>query len=326
MFLRYGKFIAKKVKAYNQVKRNLEDLAGEINLKLISSDVLLKFVLRAARTMPTTLPSREAAALLGLSFDEFKFVLYMKNLDFRKYRQDDGKLKSVPIKTPGLDFQPIDGGDMFDPSSIFKREDIETLDGEIQASSRSKPREMLWVSALGFKAYITQAIHNHFANWCRTRKRKYRDLLLPGTALMEQVDGQYHQRGHNFEGNDWESQLVTMSMNDEDMISVVSTVEREFAAAGRDIRSLTQTEAYVDEAGNKLRRPTAEAMASLELLDSMAEGRAVHPDPDRKPRSYRNPKVSEAACELTPFGDGRTIREAVKIQQRAQQRLKVRDA
>jgi len=313
----YSKFVANKVKQYNRVDRNIEDLLGDIWVKLLGSDVLTKFVARAARTLPSTLPGREAAALLGMSFDEFMLVCHL-------------------LEPTGLDFKPIEG-DIYSESAIWRREDLQDIDEAHPENARSRPRRMLWVSPLAFKAYVTQAIHNHFANWCRTRARKYKDMLLPGTALIGLAGDQYYQKGHNFEAHDWESQLVALSMTDEDLISVVETVRAEFTAAGLDLDQVSETETYTIE-GDKWdhHRPTEAALAGIELIDSMVDildsmvkdrekGRVGPLNPDRKPKSYRNPGVV-VASEITPFGDGKTIREAVKIQARAQHRLRTKDA
>lgn len=321
MYREHEKFIENKIKSYNQVQRNFEDLFGDIWVKLIGSDILNKFHQRVARMLRPTLYGHEAAALLGLTLGEFNLVMRLKE-GTMKYKG------SKPEEPTGLTFKPIKGT-LREKNVLYQREDIRELDEALDRMPRSQPRRVTFpLGATGFKAYLTQAIHNHFANWCRTRKRKYQDLLLPSTSIMKVNDlGSYEQIGHNFEATDWESRLVAMTMNDEDMISVVSSVEREFTAAGLNVRAMSD----VDAEG----RPTAEAQMALELLDTMAEGRALHPEPSRragadrggsvelKPKSVRDPSL-DARHEATNFGDGRTIREAVKVQQRAEIRSRSR--
>lgn len=309
LFRTYGDFIAKKVASYNKVPRNMEDLYQEICCKLIGSDLLNKFVDRAARTLPDTFYAHEAAALMGLSFDEFQVALYYQGCMGLSKKPCEGEMT--------LDDET--GRAILDPRALFAAGDIQALD-EAYPDTEERPRplqrQIVWpLQALGFKAYLTQAIHNHFANWCRTRSRKYKDILLPGTAVVTSTDTGYTHVGHNFEGTDWESRLVAMALNDEDLLSIVETVRSEFEAAGLDLHTVAEMETYEDEHGRTRQRPTARAVQGLELLDFVAEGRTQHPEPLRRPK---------AAHEITNFGDGKTIREGVKAQQRAEMRAKLR--
>lgn len=310
LFRDYGDFIAKKVASFNKIKRNEEDLFQEICCKIISSDLLNKFVARAARMLPETFYAAEAAALMGLTFDEFQVALYYKS-------------------HMGLSFEPRDGEIVNDHDlargcvperALFNSGDIQALDEaypKFDQKARTLTRQIIWpLQALGFPAYLTQAIHNHFANWCRTRKRKYQDMLLPGSTILSATPGGgYTQVGYNPEATDWEARLVEMTMADDDLISIVESTEREFASAGMDVRDITETEDYQDDEGRTRQRPTAKAARSLDLLEAVIDRRATHPKPHRKPL----PRY-----ESTLFGDGRTVREAVRIQQRTEMRAKAR--
>lgn len=332
MYRTFKDFVEKKVQSYNKVERNFEDLLGEIWLKLIHADLLNKFVARAARALPETIFAHEAADLMGLTWEEFTIALYhmpksKMGLNFNPVEvTDDNKLVDVKMKR---DHKL--GVAIVDREALFKISDVEALDDaypKYGQAARTLPRRItLELQSLGFKAYLTQAIHNHFVNWCRTRKRRYQDLLLPATAIVQVTDtGAYQHTGHNFEATDWESRLVSLAMNDEDMLTVVEAVELEFASAGLDIRSVSETETYVGDDEKVHTRPTAEALRSLELLDAMADGRATHPTPHRKPKAMRATGYLQARHEATNFGDGKTIREAVKVQQRAEIRARSRVA
>lgn len=311
MFREFGDFIAKKVASYNKVQRNFEDLYQEVCCKLIGSDLLNRFVERQARTLPRTMYAREAAAIMGVSFDTFQGILCWKH---HNGMDDDENMG------PGLDFGTVDGKSMFDDHAVFNTSDIRDLDEVTENLSSLDhvrvPRSITWpLQALGFRAYLTQAIHNHFANWCRTRSRKYRDLLLPSTAVLSRTETGYTHVGQNFESADWESRLVAMALNDEDMLSVIESVEQEFGAAGIDPAMITETEQYTDEQGQTRSRPTAEARRGLELLEYVADGRSAY---------LEESTPSEGCHELTTFGNGKTIREALKSQQRTEARNRVR--
>lgn len=311
----FGIFIEKKITSYNKVQRNFEDLHQEIWCKIIGSDLLNKFVSRTARSLPNVFFAHEAAALMGLTFNEFQIALYHKSHVHLDFMPRDGKMV--------LDHNR--GYAVVDPKATFDSGDIQALDEIYPDKARSQPRMIAWpLQSMGFKAYLTQAIHNHFANWCRTRKRKYQDILLPGTATLQTTDTGYAHVGQNFEATDWESRLVSMAMTDEDMLTVVEAVELEFAAAGMDVRTVTETETYVGADDKVHERPTPAAARSLELLDALAEGRVAHPTPQRKPKAHRATGFRQARHEATNFGDGKTIREVVRVQQRSEIRARVR--
>ncbi len=137
--------------------------------------------------------------------------------------------------------------------------DIKDLDGALPLK-RPFDKKCPWVSPLGFKAYLTQAIHNTFANWCRTHKRKFRDLTFGGAQVFTPTaSGDYIQSGFNEDSFDWESRLVAVALNDEDLLSVVESVEQECAEEDIALR---------DETG-------ALSSRGREILDYIADGRTV---------------------------------------------------
>lgn len=85
---------------------------------------------------------------------------------------------------------PLEGG-WASKKAVFAREDVERYKAEREGNSRSKvhtdiPEVTLPTSPRGsFKPYLARAVHNHYANWCRTRDRRYKEQYL---APME--DGQ----------------------------------------------------------------------------------------------------------------------------------------
>ena len=90
---------------------------------------------------------------------------------------------------------------------------------------------------MGFTAYLTQAIHNHFANFCRTRSRKYRDTLLSGQAVLKHLGGgAYALTGQDPEGSDWMAGLSALDVSDDDVLALVNEVEEEFEFQGVALR------------------------------------------------------------------------------------------
>lgn len=86
--------------------------------------------------------------------------------------------------------KPLEGG-WASKKAVYSREDVERYKTEREANTRSKvhtdlPEVAPLKTTKGpFKAYLARAVHNTYANWCRTRSRRYKEHYL---APME--DGQ----------------------------------------------------------------------------------------------------------------------------------------
>ena len=244
-FRDHGKFIEKQILKHNKITRNFEDLYQDICMRLIASDLLNKFVHRAGRTLPETLEAKDCATYLGLDLHRFHTIL--------RYLSQPRIQAKV-----GLSIKPLEG-DLLDEKAVFFTSDIKDIDGFLPIA-RPFPKRCPWVSPLGFTAYLTRAIHNHFANWCRTRSRKYRDLCLPGTQMLTRTaSGEYVQTGNGEGIVDWESRLVANALNDDDLFTVVESIEQECAKEDVELR---------DEKG-------AISSRGIEILDLMTDGRTV---------------------------------------------------
>jgi hypothetical protein len=136
--------------------QQIEDVKQHIWMKLIESNTLEKFVQKARfRKLPAKLTATEAVDYLGITWDQWMDLI----------RQDPKWL------------QPVEGS-LFSASAVFTNDQIRLVEGSgiftiqdaIPASDMSKV----------FRGYLNQVIHNHFANYCRTRvRREVKDQVLP---------------------------------------------------------------------------------------------------------------------------------------------------
>jgi DNA-directed RNA polymerase specialized sigma24 family protein len=218
----YGDHIATQVARHNKVAWNLEDLLQTIWLKLIESRVLEKFVARASRDLPPTMLALEACEYLGITFAHWKKnVMYTA---IKKAEEGDERYSWMP--------KPIDGS-AYSKKALFLTDDILVLDecGYIQEESRTKQRLCPIVTSRGFKSYLNRAIHNHFANFCRSRKRKYskEHMLDPTMVLSPTTDG-YRRLGFSKSEDPntaWEAALVSaMMIGADDAVDVADQLRR----------------------------------------------------------------------------------------------------
>ena len=267
----FGDYITKRVKGYNKVGRNLDDLVQHTWLKLIESRVLEKFVKRANSTMASTMLAEEACGFLGITFEQWETML-------RDGHTDEEMWAPTPL-----------AGEPYTPTALFATAEILIIDEIDPWDERPNPKELPKVTAKGFRSYLSTAIHNHFANFCRTERRKNREQLLPPSmVLAKQSDGAWHQAIEIQDYTSWESTLVGEAFNDDEMASAVDFRDQLKDAfdkeKGLDWDSLLST--------NRSGRATVASQRGLEVLDFIAQG-------------Y-------------------TIREAVKAQCRAQVRARAR--
>jgi hypothetical protein len=141
--------------------QSIDDVKGFIWLKLCEAQVIEKFVAKARyRKLPAKLSAEEAVEYLGITWDQWMNLM----------RRDLGWL------------QPAEGN-IFSTSAIFTANQVRNVEESglfpikdaIPASDMSKV----------FRGYLKQVIHNHFANYCRTRVRRFiLDTPLPEGARV----------------------------------------------------------------------------------------------------------------------------------------------
>jgi len=192
----YGRFVYKLVSRYNKVKRNVEDLYQHVWLKLIESDLLTKFAERymaEVTRIPSELDGETAAAFLGVTWDQWLAVMRSRLPWLPK--PEKGK-RTAKDATWGLEAVVL-----LDESGAFQvRSELSVMPG-VDPERVKK----------AFQGYLSRAIHNHYANWCRSRSRKESsERLLPSGIRVEaaHTGGYYHHVEHDgAQSVNWEVDL-----------------------------------------------------------------------------------------------------------------------
>lgn len=148
------------------------------------------------------------------------------------------QMRKVQREAKGLK-QPIRPvkGKLEDPTAVIRTRDVDELDqldrGLLRKSlsdpgflgargERQQPRP----NVRGFKAYLARAIHNHFANYCRTHNRRCKEHVLAPQAVVCSSSTGYYQAGTAETGTAWEGALVEAMISPEEVVDVVSTIRR----------------------------------------------------------------------------------------------------
>ena len=161
----YGRYIALQVKNLNKRPENLEDILQAVWLKLVEGRVVEKFHERARRTRPEALTTEEVCLHLGISVESWTGSQ-------ENYRMGDSPIRWMPTPVAG-EATSID--------ALWATDDIERYEAtayeyhtKVAESEDLIPR----VTAANFRTYLQHAIHNAFANWCRTQSRRAKDRVL----------------------------------------------------------------------------------------------------------------------------------------------------
>lgn len=250
----WGPYIQKRVIGYNKVGRNLEDLYQYIWMQLVNSDVLAKFVARANSTMAPTMTAAEAQGFLGVTDKQWENML-------RRGHADEDKWAPTPLE-----------GALYSRTAIFSTEEILIIDEIDPWRSRPNPRVLPTITAKGFRSYLSTAIHNHFANWCRTSKRKNQEnLLVPTAVLAKTDDGMWYKATEVAEYSSWEATLVGETFSEGEIADAIDFKDRLRRAFARE-KSL-DFDALMDL--TKKGRATPAAQRGLEVLDFIAQGYTI---------------------------------------------------
>lgn len=161
----YGQYIAVQVKHLNKRPENLEDILQSVWLKLVQSRVVEKFHERAQRTRPEALTTEEVCLHLGISVASWCGAQ-------ESYRMGDSPIRWMPT--------PV-AGDPTSMDALWATDDIERYEAtayeyhtKVAESEDLIPR----VTVSNFRTYLQHAIHNAFANWCRTNHRRNKERVL----------------------------------------------------------------------------------------------------------------------------------------------------
>lgn len=209
LFRQYHKVVFNYIRNLNKVERNLEDIAQEIWKKLLESRVLDKFVESSRRRLPPTMIANDAAAYLGVSWSQWQNAMWTGARQEGMRKKANGRLqKRNRVWMPA----PMEGT-IYSRKAVFLTEDIVALgNGNFfkkrkPESERVQPPGVL--SAKGFKSYLMRAVHNHFANWCRTKSRRHKEHTV---APME-------------DGTTWEAGLEDrMPVDSADLVDLATQI------------------------------------------------------------------------------------------------------
>lgn len=186
LYREYRSFVERTLLMYLKPcpSQQIEDVHQEMWMKIISSKTIEKFVAKARyRKIPEKLTAVEAVEYLGITWDQW-LGLMRNELSW---------------------LQPVEGS-VFSNSAIFTEEQVRNVEdsGLFPIVDAIPAEDMTKV----FRGYLRNVIHNHFANYCRTRVRRFvKDTVVPDDNSRV-IGGS--KLGHAIEGDktSWEDALV----------------------------------------------------------------------------------------------------------------------
>ncbi len=171
----WAAFVLYFVRKYNKVDSDPRDLINHIWMRLIESDVLVKYVEAALAEPPATMTGKEACAFLGLNWHQWRFYFWRGT---KGYIDAKGVRHVLPRYIP----TPINEKGCYSKKAVFRTEDIVKMLHSIEDTGCFHKRGAVTVTKPAyakkhFAGYLQRCIHHAFVNWCRTRTRRYQEHL-----------------------------------------------------------------------------------------------------------------------------------------------------
>jgi len=214
----YGALICKLLMKYNKVKINYKDLHQNVWLRLVEAHLLDRFRSHALKQMPKTLTAIEACDLLGVGWNQWITAMgaYHKGLikydkNGREIGRKQGRWMPTPINLAEFEAEGLLGysskkalfvfGDIILLSydvhycangsirKAFRVMGQDVRDGIVYGPTRSEGCAKLpeiKVTKAQFRNYLTMAVLNHYANFCRTQERRHKERPYTPPSFMEE--------------------------------------------------------------------------------------------------------------------------------------------
>lgn len=333
------KFIQGRLRTLNKVGRNFEDLYQDMVLKLISANVLDKFVQKAMTRLPSEMTTVELCAYIGITLKKLEYLhwrhasrdnpdkkvrakqcpiwmptplrggkyskdaVYSRSdvLDFDRLfdmpesgcRRNDGSFAMQKRgKTQTVIVRDQDGEVLFDHDGNALKEKIPVLDDDgnqvmVDINVYVARQTVFAPTGDGFRTYLANALHNHFANFCRTKSRKEKEhLLSPNSVVTGSSDGSFHVSATFEEGSAWESSLADSISHPDELearIDFADQFKEACQEAGLNTDVLSD---YISGLETEGAGPTEAAKPIVDVLDHMAKTGRDLPDAFSKIRGF----------------------------------------
>ena len=214
----YGQYIHKLLNRFNKVERNFEDLHNTIWLKLMEAKLLERFEEHIARQVPKVLNAIEACDVLGISWQQWRAAMHTYHKGLPAQRDEDGEIVSrkrgrwmpTPINAEEFKAKGVEG--YASKSALFSFLDViqltlderingvvrrpfrvmgRMIDGEGNVVAETRPEgdikiPEVRVTPSQFRNYLSMAVLNHYANFCRTVKRRHKERPHTPSAHQEE--------------------------------------------------------------------------------------------------------------------------------------------
>lgn len=214
----YGVYIYKLLNRFNKVERNFEDLHNTIWLKIMEAKFLERFEEHIDRQVPKVLNAIEACDLLGVSWQQWRAAMHTHHKGLVSLIDEEGnaverrrgRWMPTPINVEEFKAKGVEG--YASKNALFSFLDViqltleERINGVIRRPFRVMGRmidaegnvvadtrpegdikiQKVLVTPSQFRNYLSMAVLNHYANFCRTVKRRHKER--PHTPSVQQED------------------------------------------------------------------------------------------------------------------------------------------
>lgn len=194
----YAAFIANEIRRANTVTTNFEDAYQDVLMRLIQARVIERFHERSV-DHPPTMTGVEAAAFLGVTFNAFRARLrFFHQGQARKGRDRYVGPNPMPLPIQGTICQKM---------AVYRGEDIINIAHlSWRRTSVCIVKETPAPTPYQFMNYLGMAVRNHFANFCRTRGRRWQDKTADMVGGGSDIEVQFRTADGGYNTH-WEDTL-----------------------------------------------------------------------------------------------------------------------
>ena len=161
----YGAWVADRVSALNSRSENGPDILQSVWERLIRANVVEKFHARYRRSAPWGLTTAEVALQLGIGLEDWLSAQ-------SRYLAGDLTIPWMPSPMEGTATSLV---------AIWSVEDVTRyaeMVGQYHVIRLPSDRLIPVPTVEQWRTYLHRAIHNAWANWCRTRSRRHKERVM----------------------------------------------------------------------------------------------------------------------------------------------------
>lgn len=198
LYKNYAPFIAKIIQNRNKIDRDFKELLQHVWERLVHVDVIGKFVTHADKQVTKTMTAEEACVFLGISFNQWRTAMWAhhgkgrKNAHWMPMHLNVAEFEAAAQAKPKAKHPRAGEDTVAMPAGITSKKALFDFNDVVQLQEYFTSTGQVWpeikITKAHFQNYLSMAVNNIFANWCRTKVRKHKERTADGLMPLHEGD------------------------------------------------------------------------------------------------------------------------------------------